>query len=208
MTLETLLFFVPACFALNMAFGPNNLLSVSVGAQYGLGAAVISAAGRLVAFTVMIAISACGLGAILAASEIGFTVLKTLGAAYLLWIGFRLMGRKIEPLSAYLGPRSEGLRELARREFLVAAGNPKAILIFTAFFPQFVTAEDYWGSFATLGAVFLGLELVAVVVYGYAGKAMKSLTASPGALMWFNRASGIGMFCFGGLLLFATRPSD
>ncbi|MDH4442242.1 MAG: LysE family translocator [Rhizobium sp.] len=208
MTLETLLLFIPACFALNMAFGPNNLLSVSVGAQYGLGAAVLSAAGRLAAFIVMIGISACGLGAILAASEIAFTVMKTLGAAYLLWIGFRLMRGKIEPPSPHLSARSEDLLELARREFLVAAGNPKAVLIFTAFFPQFVAADEYWVSFATLGGVFLALELVAVAVYGYAGTKMRRLTTNPNAFRWFNRASGIGMVCFGGLLIFATRPSN
>lgn len=83
MPLETLLLFVPACFALNMAFGPNNLLSLTIGARYGLRAALLAAAGRLFAFTMMIAVAALGMGALLLASGIAFTVVKFLGAAYL-----------------------------------------------------------------------------------------------------------------------------
>lgn len=83
MPLETFLLFVPACFALNMAFGPNNLLSVTFGARHGLRTALLAAIGRLVAFTLMIAVAALGMGALLMASEMAFMVVKFLGAAYL-----------------------------------------------------------------------------------------------------------------------------
>lgn len=58
---ETLLLFVPACFALNMAFGPNNLLSITIGAQHGLRASLLAAIGRLVAFAIMIAVAGIAL---------------------------------------------------------------------------------------------------------------------------------------------------
>lgn len=80
---ETLFLFVPACFALNMAFGPNNLLSITIGAQHGLRASLLASVGRLVAFAIMIAVAAFGMGALLMASELAFTVVKFLGAIFL-----------------------------------------------------------------------------------------------------------------------------
>src|SRR5690606_41352375 len=57
------------------------------------------------------------------------------------------------------------IRGLARQEFLVAIGNPKAILIFTAFFPQFVDMNNYWTSFMIQGVIFLLLEVIAIAAY-------------------------------------------
>lgn len=69
MPLETLLLFVPACFALNMVVGPNNLLSITIGARHGLRTALLAAAGRLVAFAIMIAVAALGMGPLLASAR-------------------------------------------------------------------------------------------------------------------------------------------
>src|SRR5689334_2071055 len=134
MPLETFLLFAPACFAINMAFGPNNLLSLTNAARVGIAPAVLAAVGRIISFAAMIAIAGVGLGAILAASETVFTLVKYAGAAYLVWIGINLI-RAGAPLlrdEANL-PRSS-LRKLTLQELWVAAGNPKAILVFTAFF--------------------------------------------------------------------------
>ena len=68
MPLEIFLIFAPACFAINMAFGPNNLLSLTNAARRGVVPAILAAAGRIVSFAVMIAIAGIGLGAVLAAS--------------------------------------------------------------------------------------------------------------------------------------------
>lgn len=77
---EMLLLFVPACFALNMAPGPNNLLSVSNASRFGFTAACIAGVGRLVAFIGMIAIAASGLAVVLQTSALAFTVIKVAGA--------------------------------------------------------------------------------------------------------------------------------
>jgi threonine/homoserine/homoserine lactone efflux protein len=90
MPLETLILFVPACFAQNMAFGPNNLLSITVGARHGLRAALLAATGRMIAFVIMISVAAVGMGALLMASEIAFTIVKFLGSAYLVWLALKL----------------------------------------------------------------------------------------------------------------------
>ena len=73
MSLQTFSLFVPACFAINMAFGPNNVLSLSNGARDGVRMSVLASFGRLVAFAIMIAIAGLGLGALLLASQTLFT---------------------------------------------------------------------------------------------------------------------------------------
>lgn len=207
MPLETLLLFVPACFALNMAFGPNNLLSMTIGPRYGLRAALAAATGRLVAFIIMIAVAALGMGALLTASEIAFTIVKFLGAAYLVWLGIRILRSKAELPAENPELGRHGVRGGIRQEFLVAIGNPKAILIFTAFFPQFVVQANYWGSFMILGAVFLVLELLAIALYAYAGTRLSGVMRNEHGLRWINRVSGSTMIAFGALLATARRQA-
>ncbi|WP_294924262.1 LysE family translocator [uncultured Paracoccus sp.] len=207
MPLETLLLFVPACFALNMAFGPNNLLSMTIGARCGLQTALFAAVGRLIAFIMMIAVTALGMGALLMASEIAFTVVKFLGAAYLVWLGIKILRSEAELPAENPEFGRYGVRGFIRQEFLVAIGNPKAILIFTAFFPQFVDATNYWGSFMVLGAIFLALEMLAIALYAYAGTRLSGLMRNTRGLRWINRVSGSTMIAFGALLAAARRPT-
>lgn len=207
MPLEALLLFVPACFALNMAFGPNNLLSVTIGARHGLRTALLAAAGRLVAFIMMLSVAALGMGALLMASEIAFTAVKFLGAAYLIWLGIKILRSPVNLPSERPKVGPHGVRGFIRQEFLVAIGNPKAILIFTAFFPQFVVPGNYWGSFMILGAIFLALELVAIAIYAYAGTRLSGLMRNARGLRWINRFSGSTMIAFGALLAAARRPT-
>ncbi len=209
MTLSTYILFLPACFALNMAFGPNNLLSVGNGARHGVGVAVRAATGRLAAFALMIAVAGVGMGALLVASEFAFGLLKWVGAAYLVWIGVRLLRAPAPPDgsdapdAACAVPR---LAVLVRQEFTVAIGNPKAILIFTAFFPQFVAPDAYASSYLLLGTSFLALEAVAIALYALLGRRMGGLARDGRAMRWFNRASGGMMIGFGLLLAAARRP--
>lgn len=206
MPLDTLLLFLPSCFALNMAFGPNNLLSITFGAHYGLRTALLAAAGRLVAFALMIAIAALGMGALLMASQMAFTVVKLLGAAYLIWLGCKVFFAKAELATSRAALGEDGMRGFVRKEFLVAIGNPKAILVFTAFFPQFVVPENYWASFSLLGAIFLALEVIAIAAYAYAGTRLSGLLRHARGLRWMNRISGATMVLFGTILALARRP--
>src|SRR5262249_38820004 len=122
MQLETFFLFAPACFAINMAFGPNNLLSLTNAARSGIAPAILAAAGRIVSFAIMIAVAGIGLGAVLAASETVFTAVKWAGAAYLIWIGIKLIRAGAPLLSDEDTAASLSLRKLTLQELWVAAG--------------------------------------------------------------------------------------
>ncbi|MBB3541701.1 MULTISPECIES: LysE family translocator [unclassified Rhizobium] len=207
MSLETLLLYVPACFALNMAFGPNNLLSVTIGARAGMGMAIAASAGRIVAFAIMIAITAFGLGALLMASGVAFSIVKWLGVAYLLWIGFKLFRAKVDVSELAAAQHPSTFRAYLRQEFLVASSNPKAILIFTAFLPQFVEPSAYWQSFFMLGAIFLVLEVVAIAIYAFVGSRLRGVMRNAWAVRLVNRISGSMMMLFGGALALTHRSA-
>jgi len=210
MVLQNYAIFVPACFAINMAFGPNNVLSLSNGAKSGVRLSVLAASGRLIAFAAMIAIAGLGLGAVLLASATIFTLVKFAGAAYLVWLGVRMLraGTVLLPTAPITAnARTMTLRALAKQEFLVAAGNPKAILVFTAFFPQFVDRSAYAASYALLGATFLVFELVAIAIYAFIGTRLRGVAGGMRGLRWFNRISGSLMIVFGTLLALMRRPA-
>ncbi|EGH30422.1 MULTISPECIES: LysE family translocator [Pseudomonas syringae group] len=187
MDISTLAVFIPACFALNMAPGPNNLLSISNATRYGFASSCVGGAGRLLAFVIMIALAGAGLTAVLHTSEWLFHVIKVVGAAYLFYLAVQLW--RADPAiqnQAEVAPANAG--SLARQEFLVAIGNPKAILLFTAFLPQFVDHQsDVSGQFAVLGGLFLVLECVAIALYAAMGIHARRLLAKPSGKRLFNR---------------------
>jgi threonine/homoserine/homoserine lactone efflux protein len=156
----------------------------------------------------MIAIAGVGLGAILAASETVFTAVKWAGAAYLIWIGVKLIRAGAPLLSGDASGAPLSIRKLTLQELWVAAGNPKAILVFTAFFPQFVDAQAYALSFTILGATFLAFESVAIVVYAFIGAKLGRYFGNGRALTWFNRTSGTMMIGFGLALMCTRRPAS
>ena len=152
-----------------------------------------------------------GMGAVLVASELAFDVIKYIGAAYLVWIGIRLL-RAPAPTAEVRQARDAAsappsMRALVRQEFTVAAGNPKAILVFTAFFPQFVVPGAYASSYVLLGLTFLVFELVAIALYALLGARMRRLANGSRAMRWFNRVSGSMMVGFGLILAFTRRPA-
>lgn len=204
MDMITLVLFVPACFALNMSPGPNNLLSMSNAKRYGLQAACLAGIGRLAAFSMMIALAASGLASILYASEQLFLVVKVLGAGYLFWLAYQLWNTAPAEEVASTEARMS-IMGLAKQEFLLAAGNPKAILIFTAFLPQFVDpANPISLQFFVLGSVFLLLEWVAIAGYASFGVYLRSWFSKPEMRRLFNQSCS-GLLASAGIGLLVAR---
>ena len=95
---------------------------------------------------------------------------------------------------------------LARTEFLTAIGNPKAILIFTAFFPQFLDQADAYGpQFAIMGVTFIAMEACVLLGYGLVGGQVKGLIRSARHMRWLNRISGSLLIAAGVLLALTDR---
>ncbi len=204
MEIWKLLFFIPVCFALNMIPGPNNLLSMNNARCYGFKSAFVAGLGRIAAFSVMIALAASGLAVVLYASETLFFTIKLLGAAYLLWIAFNLWRSEASPVTQI--ENTHNRLTLAKQEFLLAAGNPKAILIFTAFLPQFVDVSASANEqFFVLGLTFLTLEMVAISIYAIFGIYLKQWFTKPKMAQRFNRACAAFLTASGANLLFSHQ---
>ncbi|TRN20288.1 LysE family translocator [Vibrio furnissii] len=204
MEIWKLLFFIPACFALNMTPGPNNLLSMNNARCYGFKSAFIAGLGRIAAFTVMIALAASGLAVVLYASETLFLTIKIVGAAYLLWIAFNLWRSETSPVAELEHTRNR--LGLAKQEFLLAAGNPKAILIFTAFLPQFVdVSASVNEQFFFLGVTFLILEMGAISIYAIFGIYLRQWFTKPKMAKHFNRGCATFLAMSGASLLLSRQ---
>ncbi|QTH71217.1 LysE family translocator [Pseudoalteromonas xiamenensis] len=197
-----LLLFIPACFALNMAPGPNNLLAMNNGRNYGFNIAFLAGLGRIVAFVIMITLAASGLAAVLYASETLFFTIKMLGAVYLFWLAFKLW--RSSELRIATAANGACNKELIKQEFMLAAGNPKAILIFTSFLPQFIDVnQDVRQQFVVLGSLFLLLEMVALSCYALFGIYLSQWFTRPKTASRFNKGCAVLLSLSGFNLLFS-----
>lgn len=161
MAADSLLLFIAAGLLLNLTPGPDVLYIVSQSLRAGVRAGIAAALGITAGCFVHIFAAAVGLGALLAASATAFTVLKWVGAAYLVYIGVRLLRAPSPTLRLGEGgagptlPR-ESLAQVFARGFATNALNPKVALFFLAFVPQFIApaVTDKTLAFLLLGFLF------------------------------------------------------
>jgi threonine/homoserine/homoserine lactone efflux protein len=203
MALHTWLIYLTAVFGLSLTPGPNGLLALTHGALYGHRRALWTVTGGMLGFVLLMALSMFGLAALLKASVHALLVLKWLGAAYLIWLGIQLWRAPplhLTPLGS-AAPRP-GL-QLFRQGLLSALSNPKVILFFGAFLPQFLDpARSLWLQFAVMAATFALVE--GVVEYLLARTAQRTRPWLERAGRGFNRCCG-GLFAAMGLALPLTR---
>ncbi|TDR32353.1 LysE family translocator [Hydromonas duriensis] len=207
MTLSSYLLFIPACVALNLVPGPNNILSMNNASRFGFRPAVMAGVGRLVAFATMIVLTALGLAMVLAGSSRFFVVLKIVGGLYLIWIAMSLWRSPVTHL-AFDGQHSNvSTMRLTMQEFMCAASNPKAILIFTAIFPQFLnTTEPLLAQFLLMGATFLVFEWGTIALYAFAGVHVRRFLNNAAGQRYFNRFSAVLLGIIG-LIVLMSNPS-
>ncbi|MCO6185323.1 LysE family translocator [Rhizobium sp. L1K21] len=196
--------FIPACFLLNIVPGPNNMLAFSNGARLGVQRAFLGGMGRMPAFAFLIFLTVVGLGALLAASSDALGVIRIAGAIYLVYVGVKifLSARKLAEAQS----RDDGIGALMRRDFTIAIANPKAIAVFTAFFPQFLDpSAAAWPQLLAMGAAFLAMEVVAVLLYVLGGKLLSRLIKSDGVFVLLNRAVGAALVAAGGSMALSKQ---
>ena len=144
--------FLPAAALVALSPGANNFLAMQHGMRFGVTEAVIALTGRITAFAVMLGLAAAGLAAVLTRSQIMFEVLKWAGVADLAYLGIRSLVAPPVTADTADSPVAAGRMVRARRESITVAANPKALLLFTAFLPQFVDpAEPAAGQLLVLG---------------------------------------------------------
>ena len=209
MTLTTYFLYLAAVALLIATPGPTMLMCMTTSLNHGPRKAMTSAAGSVSAVLGVMLLSALGLGALLAASETAFTVAKVLGAAYLIYLGvktFRSEAAVLREAPTTGAEADASSRPFFLRGFLVGVSNPKAVLFFAAFFPQFLNpAAPFVPQFAILALTFMVFELSVLAVCSIGVSRIAPLLRSSSAVRWFNRVSG-GLFTvMGGLLLLTRR---
>ena len=187
--------------------GPTTLLSLANGSRFGHHRAMWGMFGAVASDLVLIAAVALGLGALLAASEVAFSVIKWVGVAYLAYLGIRLLLSRghITPVDA--GDARGTRRALFAKSFLVAVTNPKAYLFTGALVPQFISptlpqAQQY----LAIAIVFAALDFAINGAYVLLGSQAMRLLKARGAL-WLDRICGAVLLALAGSLAFLRRTA-
>ncbi len=188
---------IPASFLMAAVPGANQILSLRNGMRKGTKVAIIAVTGRFTAFTLMIIAVAFGLSAILQASTVVFNILKWAGVIYLGWLGIKTIvssrhqyehdgaasNEQVETSSAWV---------FAKQELFVAAANPKALLLFTVFLPQFIDVKggEIGAQILLVGATYIAIEFVCASVYALIGGKLRTIGLSGKVKRQLDRVTG------------------
>lgn len=194
---STLTLFVGAVLALTFTPGPDMLMCITAGTRAGPRGAIAAGLGLWVGLTAHTCAAAFGLAALLAASPHAFEVIRWAGAGYLVWIAIQAL-RPPSPLTscepAPPGPARSHLARFFRQALVTNLLNPKIILFFLAFLPQFADPSRgaVWAQILTLGLIFAFIGIGINIAIGSAGGLMaQKLSANQGAARWLNRFAAL-----------------
>lgn len=210
MSIETWIAFVLASAVMLVIPGPTILAVISYSVTHGRAASLPLVVAVALGDATALTASLLGLGALLAISATWFTVIKLLGGAYLLFLGISMI-RGSRTLANTADTPSSSLathRSLFARTYLVTALNPKGIVFFVAFLPQFVStdAPAAWQLWI-LAVTFVVLATLNAALYTCFAGAARRLLQSPGAKRTFERTGGSLLGAAGIWTLLARRPA-
>jgi RhtB (resistance to homoserine/threonine) family protein len=211
---QHLLLFIAAGLLLNLTPGPDVLYIVSNALRDGIRSGVVAGLGITSGCFVHVFAAAVGVSALLAASATAFTVLKWAGAAYLVWVGVRLLVAKAQADTRGFAPRNAAYEKLSlwtvfRGGFLTNVLNPKVAIFFLAFVPQFIAPEtpDKALAFVLLGTLF-NINSVAVnSAWAAAAGWMARHGVVQRGMHWLDRVAGAMFIAFGLRLALADNPT-
>ncbi|HCG7968460.1 TPA: LysE family translocator [Vibrio parahaemolyticus] len=208
MQLDTWIYYTLAILVLTASPGPSSLLCLSKGVSSGFRLALTTALGSLSAITIILTLSFTGLGVVIASSEFVFNIIKWCGAAYLIWLGIQAFRSKQNDFSksdsalvstSYVSAYTSG--------FIVGSSNPKAIIFFTALFPQFIDPTDsLLAQYAIFAGTFVVFELSWLTFYALLGVKTSNWLFEAGRAKLFNRLTG-GVFISAGVMLSTANRS-
>lgn len=207
MTFEVWAAFVAASAVLLVIPGPTVLLVVSYALGRGWQAAAPTAVGVALGDLTAMTLSMLGVGALLAGSAALFTVLKWLGAAYLVWLGIKLW-RSGGTFEARARTDATPPARMLAHAWAVTTLNLKSLVFFVAFLPQFLDpAGDFWLQMAIFEATFVTLAFANAFGYALVGARARRLVASPRAMRLVNRPGGAALIGAGATTAWSTRSA-
>ncbi|MCO5082456.1 MAG: LysE family translocator [Rhizobiaceae bacterium] len=190
MSFETWAAFAAASAVLLVIPGPTILLVASYALGQGWRTALPMAVGVALGDFTAMTLSMLGIGALLAASATVFTVLKWIGAAYLVYLGIKLF-RAGGALDARPRTDTASAGKMLAHAWLVTALNPKSITFFVAFLPQFISRDaDFLTQMVVFEVTFLTLAFANAFGYALVASRARNLVRNPRAITMFNRAGG------------------
>jgi len=212
--LHHLLLFIAAGWLLNLTPGPDVLYIVTNALRSGARAGVVAGLGITAGCFVHVFAAAVGVGALLATSATAFTLLKWMGAAYLLFMGVKLLVSRtpdevadLDSLVRAQPPASLG--KVFRGGFWTNVLNPKVAIFFLAFVPQFIAPEapDKAMAFVLLGVLFNVNSIPVNSGWALAAAWMARHGAVQRGMHWLDRAAGFMFIAFGARLALSDNPS-
>jgi len=195
--LSTWLLYTAAAVGLSLTPGPNGLLALTHGALYGTKRTIATILGGSVGFATIIGLSMFGIGALLAANAELIFWLKWLGGAYLVFLGIQVW--RSEPLGTTVVSGKSTSGRLFQAGLLSAVTNPKGILFFVAFLPQFIEPQQsLFVQFVIMAATFVVIEFVYEIAVAAAADKIQPWLKRVGKN--FNRVFGSVFIAIGVLL--------
>ena len=173
MNIELWLYYSLAVLILTASPGPSVLLCMTKAVTEGFRASMYTALGSLTAIVSIMTLSFSGLGVVIATSEVAFNMIKWFGAIYLIYLGYKALTSKQETYQIFDQDKASSIAtksSLYLSGFIVGASNPKAIVFFTALFPQFInTSEPLLTQYLIFAITFTIMEFSWLTIYSYLG---------------------------------------
>lgn len=204
--------FIAASFILLIIPGPTIILVISKALAHGRKVAMASVAGVGLGDLIAATLSLVGVGTVLAASATAFTVIKWIGAAYLVWIGVKMWRAPVTPPGVAQTTPETGAPSSAwpvfRDAFLVTLFNPKGIVFFLAFVPQFITpAHPFVPQAAVLVVVFVILGMLNAGAYALLASSARNWIRRPSILRAATRTGSLFLISAGIASVFVRRAA-
>lgn len=203
---EQLLGFLAAAALITIAPGPDNLMVLGIGASQGRARGIAFGLGCAIGCLSHTLLAVVGVSAAIAASPTAFTLLRVAGGLYLLWLGVSALRNTSSPDAPSIRSNNQSLTRLFMQGMLANAINPKVILFFLSFLPQFIMPAhgSVPGQMAALGVVFTVQAAVLFGLLGFFAGTVGQLTRThPRLGLWLDRMAGIVFLALGLRLIIA-----
>jgi threonine/homoserine/homoserine lactone efflux protein len=195
MSFEIFLVYTMVAFFYIASPGPAVVLAIFNGIKTNMKVVAISSFANIVGLAILSTVSILGIGVILSTSALLFTVVKFIGASYLIYLGIKFLRNTNKmDFSAQDNITAKSNGQYFKESFLIAVSNPKPILFFTSIFPQFLDkTSNITPQFFMMTGIFMFISFFSLFFYGFLAKKSKVILSNEKSMTWFHRITG-GIF--------------